>query len=153
MKPLLRTRPDPTLTWLRLVVGFIMLPHGAQKLLGWFGGSGYSGTLSFFESQLGLPPVLMLSVILVESVGALLLILGLGGRFAAAALIINMIGAMVTVNVQNGFFWTNQGFEFPLMIALIAVVTVVRGSGAWSLDIALSAGEGSGLRTAHAATR
>lgn len=106
MRPLLQTPPDPLLTWLRLALGFIMLPHGAQKLLGWFGGSGYSGTVGFFESQLGLPPVVTLLVILTESVGALLLILGLGGRFAAAALMGNMLGAILLVNLQNGFFWT-----------------------------------------------
>ena len=138
MRPLLQTPPDLTLTWLRLTLGLVMLPHGAQKLLGWFGGSGYSGTISFFESQLGLPPAVTLLVILTESVGALLLILGLGGRFAATALIANMIGAILLVNLGNGFFWTDQGYEFPLMISLIALVIVVRGSGAWSLDRVLT---------------
>jgi len=140
VRPLLQTPPDPLLTWLRLALGFIMLPHGAQKLLGWFGGSGYSGTVGFFESQLGLPPVVTLLVILTESVGALLLILGLGGRFAAAALMGNMLGAILLVNLQNGFFWTEQGYEFPLMIILIAAVTLVRGSGAWSVDRLLTSG-------------
>ena len=134
VRPLLQTPPDPTLTWLRLILGGVMLPHGAQKLLGWFGGSGYSGTIGFFESQLGLPPAVTLLVILTEFVGALLLIVGLGGRFAAAALIGNMIGAMLLVNVANGFFWTEQGYEFPLMISLVSLVIVIRGSGAWSLD-------------------
>lgn len=134
MKPLLQTPPDPTLTWLRLTLGLIMLPHGAQKLLGWFGGSGYTGTLGFFESQLGLPPALTLLVILTESFGALLLVIGLGGRFAAAALIANMIGAIVVVNAANGYFWTAQGYEFPLMIILVSLVILVRGSGAWSID-------------------
>ncbi len=146
MRPLLQTPPDSTLTWLRLSLGLIMLPHGAQKLLGWFGGSGFSGTIGFFESQLGLPPVLTLLVILTESVGALLLILGLGGRFAAAALIANMIGAILLVNAPNGFFWTAQGFEFPLLIILVSLVLVVRGSGAWSLDRQLAVAD---ARVAH----
>lgn len=157
VRPLLQTPPDPTLTWLRVVLGFIMLPHGAQKLLGWFGGSGYSGTMAFFESQLGLPPALTLLVILTESIGALLLILGLGGRFAATALIGNMIGAMLLVNLQNGFFWTNQGYEFPLMIILVSAVIVVRGSGAYSLDRVLTgpapAPKRSHSRTTAAGTR
>ncbi len=139
MRPLLQTPPDPTLSWLRLTLGFAMLPHGAQKLLGWFGGSGYSGTIGFFESQLGLPPAVTLLVILTESVGALLLILGLGGRFAAAALIGNMIGAIALVNAANGFFWTAQGWEFPLVIILVSAVILVRGSGAYSLDYLLTA--------------
>jgi putative oxidoreductase len=138
VKRLLNTRPDPVLTWLRLALGFVMLPHGAQKLLGLFGGGGYSGTMSFFESQLGLPPVVTLLVILTESFGSLLLIFGLGGRFAALALIGNMVGAMLLVNLPNGFFWTAQGFEFPLFISLVAVVILVRGSGAYSLDLLLS---------------
>ncbi len=120
-----------------------MLPHGAQKLLGWFGGSGFSGTIGFFESQLGLPPAVTVLVILTESFGALLLILGLGGRLAGLALVANMIGALVTVNLANGFFWTAQGYEFPLMIALLAAVIVVRGSGAWSLDGQLTGQGGS----------
>lgn len=157
MKPLLQTPPDPTLTWLRVVLGGIMLPHGAQKLLGWFGGGGYSGTIGFFESQFGLPPAVTVLVILTEFFGALLLILGLGGRFAAAALIGNMIGAMYLVNLQYGFFWTDQGYEFPLMIILISLVTVVRGSGAYSLDRLLSgipvAAPGAGSATAAVRTR
>ena len=157
MKPLLQTPPDTTLTWLRLVLGAIMLPHGAQKLLGWFGGSGYSGTMAFFESQLGLPPAVTLLVILTESIGSLLLILGLGGRFAAAALIGNMIGAILLVNLQNGFFWTAQGYEFPLMVILVSAVIVVRGSGACSLDRMLAgaamAPERTGTRTTAAGTR
>jgi putative oxidoreductase len=134
VKRLLQTRPDLTLSWLRVVLGIIMLPHGAQKLLGAFGGSGYSGTIGFFESQLGLPPAVTLLVILTESVGALLLILGLGGRFAALALMGNMLGAMILVNLPNGFFWTDQGYEFPLLMLLVAAVIAVRGSGAYSLD-------------------
>lgn len=149
MRPLLQTPPDPTLTWLRLTLGLVMLPHGAQKLLGWFGGSGYSGTIGFFESQLGLPPAVTLLVILTESIGALLLIIGLGGRFAAAALIGNMIGAIAIVNLSNGFFWTNQGYEFPLMVLLVSIVILVRGSGAYSLD-ALLAGNASQHVNAHA---
>jgi putative oxidoreductase len=140
VKRLLDTRPDATLTWLRLVLGLIMLPHGAQKLLGLFGGSGYSSTVAFFESQLGLPPAVTLLVILTESFGALLLIFGLGGRFAALALIGNMVGAMIVVNAANGFFWTAQGYEFPLFVSLVAAVILVRGSGAWSLDRLLAAG-------------
>lgn len=155
MKPLLQTPPDTTLTWLRIVLGAIMLPHGAQKLLGWFGGGGYSGTIGFFESQFGLPPAVTLLVILTEFFGALLLILGLGGRFAAVALTGNMIGAIFLVNAQHGFFWTDQGYEFPLMIILISLVILVRGSGAFSLDrlISGSAGVAAGSRSTPVAIR
>lgn len=125
-----------------------MLPHGAQKLLGWFGGSGLTGTVGFFESQLGLPPALTLLVILTESVGSLLLVLGLGGRFAAAALLVNMIGAIITVNHSAGYFWTDGGWEFPLFLILVSSVIVIRGSGRWSLDRVLAARrERSGTRS------
>lgn len=150
MKALLQTPSDVTLTWLRLSLGLIMVPHGAQKLLGWFGGSGYGGTVGFFESQLGLPPALTFLVILTESLGAVLLIIGLGGRFAAAALIANMIGAIAVVNAANGFFWTAQGFEFPLLIILVSTVVLVRGSGAWSLDQLLAGPRVSPVRQSQA---
>lgn len=150
MKALLQTPSDVTLTWLRLSLGLIMVPHGAQKLLGWFGGSGYGGTVGFFESQLGLHPALTFLVILTESLGAVLLIIGLGGRFAAAALIANMIGAIAVVNAANGFFWTAQGFEFPLLIILVSTVVLVRGSGAWSLDQLLAGPRVSPVRQSEA---
>ncbi len=138
------------LTWLvnrmRLDTGLypLLITSGAILVFAvtnLFGGSGYSGTVAFFESQLGLPPFVTLLVILTESFGALLLILGLGGRLAALALIGNMLGAMLIVNLPNGFFWTSQGVEFPLFVSLIAAVILVRGSGAWSLDRLLSAGK------------
>ncbi len=127
---LLQTLPDPTLTFLRLALGLVMLPHGAQKLLGVFGGSGYMGVVGFFEGQLGIPPFITLLVILTEFFGSLLLVLGLTGRLAALALSANMVGAMLVVNLENGFFWTNQGVEYPLLILAVALVIVARGSGA-----------------------
>ncbi len=138
MTSLLRTIHDPTLGWVRLAIGLILLPHGAQKLLGWFGGAGYQGTIGFFEAQMGIPPFVSLLVVLTESVGALMLVLGLAGRIAALAVIGNMIGAMLLVNFRNGFFWTNQGYEFPLLLVLLSAAVVVRGSGAWSLDLLLT---------------
>jgi putative oxidoreductase len=144
---ILATPKDWTLTFLRVSLGLIMLPHGAQKLLGMFGGSGYAATLSFFESALGIPPWLTTLVILTEFFGSLLLIVGLLGRLAALALTANMVGAMLTVNLANGFFWTQGGVEFPLLIALVACVILVRGSGALSLDRALSTGRAPARRS------
>ena len=138
MLRLLQTPPDWTLTYLRLALGLIMLPHGAQKLLGAFGGSGYRGTVAFFDSQLGIPPWLTLLVLLSEFFGALLLILGLAGRPAAFSLCWDMAGAILVFNLERGFFWTSQGYEYPLFLLAIALVIVVRGSGAYSLDRALS---------------
>ena len=152
MRQLLQTTADPTLTWLRLSLGLVLLPHGAQKLLGWFGGDGLSGTVAFFEGQLGLPPFLTLFVIFIESFGALFLLLGLGGRLAASALLVNMVGAIITVNRHAGYFWTDGGWEFPLFLILVSVVIIVRGSGCWSLDrwLVLHGERAVGSRTAAA---
>ena len=140
MRRLFLTSPDPTLTWLRLSLGAVMLPHGLQKLFGWFGGAGLEGTVAFFGSQFGLPPALTVLVILTEALGSLLLLLGLTGRFAAAALLVNMVGAIALVNHSAGYFWTDGGWEFPLFLILVSAVIAVRGSGCWSLDRLLTRG-------------
>lgn len=140
MTAIFHTPRDASLLFLRLSLGLIMLPHGAQKLFGAFGGSGYAGTVQFFEGQLGIPPFVTLLVVLTEFFGSLLLLLGLGGRLAALALIGNMLGAIAVVNLPSGFFWTDGGIEFPLLIIAVSLVILVRGSGAFSLDRALSRG-------------
>ena len=109
VRRLFLTSPEPTLTWLRLSLGTVMLPHGLQKLFGWFGGAGLEGTVAFFGSQGGLPPSVTVLVILTEALGSLLLLLGLAGRFAAVALLVNMVGAIALVNHSAGYFWTDGG--------------------------------------------
>src|SRR3954465_7731478 len=79
-------------TFLRLALGIMMFPHGAQKLLGWFGGFGFAGSMSYFTGTVGTPWIVGFLVVLGEFFGPLLLILGLGTRFAAASLAIIMIG-------------------------------------------------------------
>lgn len=135
---LTQTKASTTLAVVRILLAVIMFPHGAQKMLGWFGGSGFSGTVSFFESGLGIPPFLTVLVILTEFFAPILLALGLFTRVGAIALIGNMLGAMYLVNFQHGFFWTNQGYEFPLLIAGLAALLLVRGAGSFSLDRAIA---------------
>lgn len=126
---------------LRLVVGLTLAAHGAQKLFGWFGGYGLDGTGQFMES-LGFRPgrrhALMAG--LVETVGGLLLALGLATPFGAALIASVMIVAVMTVHVKNGFFNTNGGYEFNLVLAVAALSVAFTGPGALSLDAALGLG-------------
>lgn len=137
---LLATERDPAALALRLALGAVMLPHGAQKLLGWFGGHGFEGTMGYFTGVLGIPSVLAFLVILAESVGALALIAGFFGRLSAAGLGLVMAGAIFFGHLEHGFFmnWSGQqageGFEFHLLAIGIALALTLRGSGAWSLD-------------------
>jgi putative oxidoreductase len=140
----LGTSADFAPTVARVVLGAVMLPHGAQKLLGGFGGYGWSGTMGFLTGQAGLPWLVAALVILIESVGAVLLVAGLGGRIMAAGVAAIMVGAVATVHFANGFFmnWAGnqpgEGFEYHLLAIALAVVVMLRGSGAFSLDRALT---------------
>ena len=140
MKKLFATTDDLALTWLRIVVGFIVLAHGVQKLFGWFGGHGPAAVMESFQKWFGLPPALTMLVILADSVGAFLLILGLGTRVMAGAITAVMIGAIALVHGKWGFYmnWYSQprgeGYEFHLLILAITLLLVVRGGGRWSLD-------------------
>jgi putative oxidoreductase len=140
----LGTTDDTAATIARVALGLTMLPHGAQKLLGWFGGHGFSGTMGFLTTQAGLPYLVALLVILIESFGALALVAGLLGRLAAAGVAAVMIGATLTVHLANGFFmnWSGaqkgEGFEYHVLAVALAAVVMVRGSGAYSLDRVLA---------------
>lgn len=134
-----RTGDDWTATVLRITLGLVILPHGLQKAFGWFGGGGINGTLGFFES-IGIPAALGVLVILAESVGAVGLILGVGGRLMAAGIGAVLLGAMVTVHLPNGFFmnWSGaqagEGFEYHLIALAIVTALLIKGSGALSVD-------------------
>ena len=143
MKKLLATNEGLTGLILRMTLGIIFFPHGAQKLLGWFGGHGFSGTMGFFTQQ-GMPWVVAFLVIIGESVGSLGLIFGFLTRMAAAGIFVIMLGAVCMVHWPNGFFmnWYGQqsgeGFEFHLLAIGIAAALIVTGGGKWSLDNFLS---------------
>jgi len=106
---------------IRVMLGMVMFPHGAQKLLGWFGGYGLEGTLGFFTNQMGVPMVIAVLVILGESLGALGLITGFLTRFCAAGVLMIMSGAVVMSHAANGFFmnWSGkqggEGFEYHIL--------------------------------------
>lgn len=137
---ILATPHDVSQTLLRLTLALVIFPHGAQKLLGWWGGYGFSGTMGYLTSQVGLPWLLAFVVILAESVGALALAAGLLSRVTAAGIAAVMVGAIFTAHLQYGFFmnWSGnqagEGFEYHLLALGIALAVLIRGGGAWSLD-------------------
>jgi len=143
MKRLMGTNDDVTLTMLRLVLGVVFFAHGAQKLLGWFGGYGFHGTVGFFE-HLGMPAPVAFLIICTEFFGGLGLIVGLLTRIAALGIGVEMIGAIFMVHLTNGFFMNwygtqkGEGFEYHLLAIAIAAVLLLRGAGKFSADGALS---------------
>ena len=126
-------------TALRLSLGIMILPHGLQKTLGWFGGYGFNGTMGYLTGTVGAPWIFAFLAILAESVGGLMLITGLGTRVAALG-----VGAVMLVAAamhwQHGFFmnWTGaqqgEGIEFHLLALGMVVALLILGGGKWSLD-------------------
>jgi putative oxidoreductase len=141
---LLSTGPDRTLLFQRLVLGLVILPHGAQKLLGWFGGYGFSGTMEFFTGTMHLPAPLAFLIIAGESLGALALILGAGTRLAAFGITAIMLGAIITTHLSFGWFmnWfgaqNGEGIEYHLLVLALTLPLVIRGGGWFSLDRAVA---------------
>lgn len=127
----------------RVFLGVVILPHGLQKLLGMFGGYGFSATVEYFSST-GIPSVIGILIVLGESFGALFLILGLISRLSAAGIAIIMLGAILMVHGQHGFFmnWfgaqAGEGFEYHLLALGLALVVIVDGGGKWALDSGLA---------------
>lgn len=128
----------------RLALGIVLLPHGAQKLLGLFGGYGFNGTMGFFTETLGIPGVIAFCIIILESFGALGLILGIATRFTAFWTIVQFIGAILIVHLPFGFFMNwfgnqqGEGFEFHILLIGLAGVLLFTGSGAFSVDSLIS---------------
>lgn len=124
----------------RFVSGFVLLPHGAQKLLGVFGGYGFKGTMQFFTNTVHLPWLIGFLVIVIEFFGALSLIIGFASRIWAALVVILMIGIIYTTHFSNGFFMNwfgnqkGEGYEFDLLMIGLALASVINGSGKYSVD-------------------
>jgi putative oxidoreductase len=140
---LLATTDDKAVFLARLALGVVFFAHGAQKMLGWFGGSGFSGTLDAF-SGMGMPVVITVLVICGEFFGSLGLLVGFLSRIAAAGIGIIMLGAVFMVHAANGFFMNwfgnqqGEGFEYHILAIGLALVVLIKGSGAFSVDRALS---------------
>lgn len=141
IRKLFATNNEPTALILRIVLGLVMFPHGAQKLLGIFGGYGFKGTMGYFTNVMHLPAVLAFLVIMVEFFCPLLLIVGYATRIAAALLIVLMLGIFITgPHLQNGFFmnWTGQqlgeGYEYHLLVTGMSLALFFSGGGRFSAD-------------------
>ena len=125
---------------LRLMLGLVMFPHGAQKLLGWYGGFGFDGTMGFFTQKLELPWIVAFLVIIGEFFGAIGLLTGFLTRIAAASFIVIMLGAIATTHLPFGFFmnWSGQqqgeGFEYHLLVIGMSAALLIAGGGKWSAD-------------------
>ncbi len=137
---ILATDADVAATIARTLLAVVMFPHGAQKLLGWFGGYGWEGTMQFMTGSIGLPSPLAAGVILLESIGSVLLFFGVFTRPIALGFIGIMLGAIFSVHAQFGFFMNwfgaqqGEGFEYHLLVIALAAVLVVRGGGRCSVE-------------------
>jgi len=135
---------------LRIVLGLVFFAHGAQKMLGWFGGFGFSGTMGYFTGTMHIPAPLAFLAIAAEFFGGLGLILGFLTRIAAFGIAVNMLVAIATVHGAFGFFmnWSGtqkgEGFEYHLLVLGITTFLMIRGAGAFSVDRALAIAEASG---------
>jgi putative oxidoreductase len=149
LKRLMQTDEDVGMLIVRLTLGLVMFPHGAQKMLGWFGGGGFAGTLQGMTGM-GLPAVAVFLVILAEFFGSISLITGFLGRVGAFGILCVMLGAIFMVHLPNGFFmnWMGnqkgEGYEYHLLAIGIALAILVKGSGSLSMDRSMS---DKGMRT------
>lgn len=140
MKTFFQTDDTWTGLVLRITLGLVMFPHGAQKLLGWYGGFGFSGTMGFFTETMRLPWIVAFLVIIGESFGSMALLLGVLTRFTATSFIVIMLGAITTSHLRNGFFmnWfgkqTGEGYEYHLLVIGISLALLITGAGKWSVD-------------------
>ena len=118
----------------RVAAGLMLVPHGAQKLFGWFGGYGLEATGQFFVGKLGLPASFAILAGVIEFGGGLLLAAGLATRAAAALVFGLMAVAVLYVHLGAGFFWTSGGYEYPLLWGIVALAYAIRGGGRYSVD-------------------
>ena len=143
MKKIFQTNESNASTIVRIVLGLILFPHGAQKMLGWFGGYGFNGTMGFLTGTAGLPWIMAFLVIAIEFFGAIALIVGFATRIVAVGIISLFTGIIATSHLQNGFFMNwygnlkGEGYEFHLLIIGMAIALLVNGAGKWSVDYAL----------------
>lgn len=141
MKKILGTNPANTTALIaRLALGIVMFPHGAQKLFGWFGGYGFSGTMGFLTGTAHLPSFLAVLVILIESIGALFVLIGFLTRIATLGITLQFLGVMFIVHWQNGFFmnWMGaqkgEGIEYFLLLFGLSFILLFTGGGRASID-------------------
>ncbi len=139
IRKIFETNDDSAGLILRLMLGIVFFPHGAQKVFGLFGGNGFSGTMDAFM-KMGIPAFFAFLAILAESAGAVGLITGFLTRISAFGIACNMVVAISMVHIHNGFFMNwfgkkqGEGFEYHLLAIAIAVALMIKGGGRWSVD-------------------
>jgi putative oxidoreductase len=139
-KKLINTNDDFTVFVLRILLGVVFFPHGMQKLFGWFGGYGFTGSMGFFTDNLHIPVLFAFLAIMAEGLGSLGLITGLLTRVAAFGIAVNMAVAVYMLHWQNGFFMNwfgnqkGEGFEYHILVIAIAIALMLKGGGKWSVD-------------------
>lgn len=140
LRKLFQTDDDAALLVLRVVLGVVFFPHGMQKLVGWFGGYGFAGSMDMFTTKLAIPAFFAFLAIMAEGLGSLGLITGFLTRIAAFGITVNMIVAVYLLHWQNGFFMNwfgnqkGEGFEYHLLVIAIGVALMIKGGGKWSVD-------------------
>lgn len=140
VESLMTTPSDWSLAIIRVVLGLIFFAHGAQKMLGWYGGHGLAQSMQTFTEQLHLPSALAFLVIVGEFLGGIGLVIGLFSRPAALFIAFTMLGAIAMVHLRHGLFlnWfgnkKGHGIEYHLLAIALSLVVIVKGAGAFSLD-------------------
>lgn len=140
LKKLFQTDDDTALLILRVVLGIVFFPHGMQKLLGWFGGYGFAGTMDMFTTKMAIPAVFAFLAIMAEGLGSLGLITGFLTRVAAFGITVNMIVAVYLLHWQHGFFMNwfgnqkDEGFEYHLLVMAMGLAMMIKRGGGWSID-------------------
>ncbi|MGH9435135.1 MAG: DoxX family protein [Terriglobia bacterium] len=144
MRRLFCTKNDAILTIMRLALGVVFFAHGAGKMLGWWGGVGFTNTMGFFTHYMHIPAPFAVLAICAEFFGGLGLIVGFLTRIAALGLFCDMLVALFLVHVHNGFFmnWNGtkhaEGFEFHILALALIFAVLIRGAGALSFDYLIS---------------
>jgi putative oxidoreductase len=139
-KQLMKTSPGIAPAIIRLTLGCVLFAHGAQKMLGWFGGGGFTNTINFFTGGGHMHYITALFVILIEFFGSLMLIFGALTRVAALGVFGLFIGIMYNFSLANGFFMNwggnqkGEGFEYDLLVLGIALALIIAGGGSFSID-------------------
>ena len=144
MKKIIQTANSWSILIIRVMLGIVMFPHGAQKLFGLFGGHGFSGSFGFFTDKMHIPAFFAFLAIMAEGLGSMGLIIGFLTRVAAFGILCNMIVAIWMVHWPHGFFMNwfgnqkGEGFEYHLMAIAICLALIISGGGKWSVDRAIA---------------
>lgn len=144
MKKIFQTANSWSNLIIRVILGIVMFPHGAQKLFGLFGGYGFSASMSFFTDKMHIPVFFAFLAIIAEGLGSMGLMIGFLTRVAAFGILCNMTVAIWMVHWPNGFFMNwfgtqkGEGFEYHLLAISVCIALLISGGGKWSVDRAIA---------------